>query len=139
MWKSRAFSSALALIISLVTFALPPSFAASPSVAADKAAESFQAQQLYHKVWELVRDNFYDANYNDQDWSRWEHRYDGKLKTFDDSHKAIETSVVSLGDRYTRFLDRRAFEQEKEQIAARLTGIGIQMGMDNTQRIIVIA
>src|SRR5215471_6886464 len=138
MWTSRAFSSALALI-SLVTIAVPPSFAAPAALAADKAAESFQAQQLYRKVWELVRDNFYDPTYNDQDWSRWEHRYDGKLKTFDDSHKAIETILVSLGDRYTRFLDRRAFDQEKEQIAARLTGFGIQMGLDKTQRIIVIA
>ncbi len=138
MWKSRAFSSALA-IISLVTLALPPSIAESPSAAADRAAESFQAQQLYRKVWELVRDFFYDPTYNDQVWARWEHRYDGKLKTFEDGHKAIETMLVSLGDRYTRFLDRQAFEQEKEQIAARLTGIGIQMGMDNTQRIIVIA
>jgi carboxyl-terminal processing protease len=95
--------------------------------------------RLYHRVWEIIRDTFYEPTYNNQNWSRWEHRYDGKLKTMDDSKKAIETMLASLGDRYTRYLDKSAFEEENNAIAARLYGIGIQMGMDKTQRIVVIA
>ncbi len=94
---------------------------------------------LYHRVWQLIHEDFYDQSYGGQSWSRWEHRYDGKLKTLEDSHKAIETMLCSLGDRYTRFLDRDAFDDEKLQIDAHLYGIGVQIGLDKAQRIVVIA
>lgn len=94
---------------------------------------------LYHKVWQLIREDYYDTNYNSQDWDRWEHRYDHKLKTLDDAHVAIETMLYSLGDRYTRFLDRDAFDDEKSQIDAKLYGIGIQIGIDKNHRIVIIA
>jgi carboxyl-terminal processing protease len=96
-------------------------------------------ETLYHRVWEIIQREYYDQNFNNQDWSRWEHRYDGKLRTLDDSHKAIESMLASLGDKYTRFLDREAFSDEKLQIEAKLYGVGIQIGMDKSQRIIVIA
>lgn len=98
-----------------------------------------QPQRIYDKVWERISDDFYDNSFNHQDWSRWQHRYDGKLKTIDDAHKAIETALASLGDKYTRFLDKDAFSDEKQQIDAHLFGVGIQIGMDKSQRIIVIA
>ncbi|WP_457849372.1 S41 family peptidase, partial [Staphylococcus aureus] len=50
-----------------------------------------------------------------------------------------ETMLASLGDKYTRFLDKEAFADEKQQIEAHLYGVGIQIGMDKAQRIIVIA
>ncbi|MBX9689692.1 MAG: S41 family peptidase [Candidatus Obscuribacterales bacterium] len=96
-------------------------------------------QHLYSRVWGIISNEYYDQNFNDQDWKRWEHRYDGKLKTLDDAHKAIETMLASLGDKYTRFLDKEAFSDEKQQIDAHLFGVGIQIGMDKSQRIIVIA
>lgn len=94
---------------------------------------------LYGRVWNIINHDFYDQTFNGQDWARWEHRYKGKLKTFDDCHKAIETMLASLGDKYTRFLDKEAFADEKQQIEAHLYGVGIQIGMDKAQRIIVIA
>jgi carboxyl-terminal processing protease len=97
-------------------------------------------ERLYHRVWHLIEDDFYDTNVlQSHDWHRWEHRYDGKLKTLDDSHVAIETMLASLGDRYTRFLDREAFDDEKQQIDAKLYGIGVQIGTDKAKKIIVIA
>jgi carboxyl-terminal processing protease len=94
---------------------------------------------VYRKVWRLIKEDFYDQSYNSQDWNRWEHRYDGKIKTSDDAHKAIESMLASLGDRYTRFLDREAFDDERGQIEAKLYGVGIQIGMDKTQKVVVIA
>jgi carboxyl-terminal processing protease len=95
--------------------------------------------KVYERVWDLISNEFYDRSFNNQDWERWHHRYDGKLKTIDDAHKAIETALCSLGDKYTRFLDRDAFSEEKQAIDAHLFGVGIQIGMDKSQRIIVIA
>ncbi|HEY9776171.1 MAG TPA: S41 family peptidase [Planktothrix sp.] len=95
---------------------------------------------LYHKVWQLISDDFYDDKFSGQSWARWEHKYDGKLKTMDDSHVAIETMLASLADPYTRFLDKDAFDDEKQQIDAHLCGIGVQIGPDpKTHRIMVIA
>lgn len=102
------------------------------------AKGSIEPEGLYRKVWQLIREDYYDLSYNTQSWDRWEHRYDGKLKTLEDSHKAIETMLASLGDRYTRFLDHDAFDDEKSQIDAKLYGIGVQIGIKN-DRVIVIA
>ncbi len=84
-------------------------------------------QVLYQRAWKLIKDSYYDQKFGEknnkdgaQDWGRWEHHYDGKLKTSDDAHKAIETMLASLGDPYTRFLDRDAFDDEKSQIDAPL-------------------
>ncbi|MGH7193016.1 MAG: hypothetical protein ACREJM_05700, partial [Candidatus Saccharimonadales bacterium] len=71
---------------------------------------------LYHHVWQLINDRFYDSTFNDQRWTRWEHKYDGQLKTLDDARKGIQTMLASLGDRYTRYLDPSAFDDEKQQI-----------------------
>lgn len=94
---------------------------------------------LYSQVWNLVDSNYYDQSFHDQDWSRWQHRYDGKLHEMTDSYKAIETMLASLGDPYTRFLNPEAFAQENSAIAAKLYGIGIQMAPDQSHNIVVIA
>lgn len=95
---------------------------------------------LYHHVWQLIQDNYYDPTYNGQQWTKWEHRYDKKIKDMDDSRKAIDSMLASLADRYTRYLNPSAFDDEKQQIDARLYGIGIQMGLDTkAQRLIVVA
>lgn len=94
---------------------------------------------LYDKVWLIIQKDYVDSSFNGQDWNIWRHRYDEYIHTEKDANKAIETMVASLGDRYTRFLDKKAFDEEKESIEAELTGIGIQIGLDKEQRVIVIA
>lgn len=101
--------------------------------------DSLVPERLYQRVYKLIKNEYYEQTYNGQDWTYWESRYKGKLKTTDDAHKAIETMLASLGDRYTRFLDRDAFDDEKAQIDAHLFGVGIQIGTDKNQQIIVIA
>jgi carboxyl-terminal processing protease len=96
-------------------------------------------QVLYDRAWHLVKDSFYDQKFNGEDWTRWEHHYDNKLKTMDDAHKAIETMLASLADPYTRFLDRDAFDEEKSQIDARLYGVGMLLGMNKEHKVVVIA
>jgi carboxyl-terminal processing protease len=98
-----------------------------------------EPEKAYHKVWSIIKEDYYDQKFNGQSWSYWEHRYDGKLKNLQDAHKAIETMLASLSDRYTRFLDKEAFSDERDQIDAHLFGVGIQIGLDKTQKIIVIA
>lgn len=103
--------------------------------------------QLYSKAWHIIKETYFEphfiADYStsnaSQDWNRWEHAFDGKLKTSEDSHKAIETMLASLNDPYTRFLDREAFDDEKSQIEAHLFGVGMQLGMNKEHKVVVIA
>jgi carboxyl-terminal processing protease len=95
-------------------------------------------QGLYNQAWKLLKEQYYDQKFNGQNWSRWQHHYDTKLKTMDDAHKAIETMLASLADPYTRFLDKEAFDEEKHQIEAHLYGVGMQLGM-REHKVVVIA
>jgi carboxyl-terminal processing protease len=96
-------------------------------------------KKLYDRVWTIIQTDYVDKTYNYQNWEIWRYRYDDYLKTREDAYKAIETMIASLGDRYTRFLDRKAFEEEKESIEAELTGVGIQIGLDQEGRVVIIA
>jgi carboxyl-terminal processing protease len=115
-------------------------------VLAQSSRPAVVPQVLYQRAWRLIKESYYDQKFGEknnkggeQDWSRWEHHYDGKLKTSDDAHKAIETMLASLGDPYTRFLDREAFDDEKSQIDAHLFGVGMQLGMNKEHKVVVIA
>lgn len=105
----------------------------------DQQNTDIEPETLYKKVWDLIKKDYVEQTFNGQDWNIWRDRYKGKLKNLDDAHKAIETMLASLGDRYTRFLSKKDFEDEKQAINAKLTGIGIQIGLDKSQRLIVIA
>ncbi len=111
----------------------------SKKIEEEKKYPEVPPKKLYDRVWKILKADYVDQTYNHQDWNIWRHRYDEYLTTRDDAYKAIETMVTSLGDRYTRFLDRKAFEEEKESIEAELTGVGIQIGLDKSGQVIIIA
>jgi carboxyl-terminal processing protease len=84
-------------------------------------------RDVYHKAWELVRDTYYDPNFNGQNWYAWEHKYDADIKTIGDAHKDIKLMLESLKDPYTRFLDPVSFKDESDAINAKIVGIGINL------------
>lgn len=117
--------------------------ALEPAVLAQEHAINMPPESLYRKAWGIIKDSYYEQKYSTQEegqnWLRWQHRYDGKLKTQEDANKAIETMLASLGDPYTRFLDAEQFGEEKRQIQAKLFGVGMQLGMNKEHKVIVIA
>jgi carboxyl-terminal processing protease len=116
-----------------------PAGAVLAETADSSARPVIPPETLYHKSWMMINDMFYDKTFHNQDWTRWRHRYDNKLKTQEDSHKAIETMIASLGDPYTRFLTKASFDDEKDQIAAHLFGVGMQLGMNKEHKVVIIA
>jgi carboxyl-terminal processing protease len=93
-------------------------------------------KDVYHQAWSLVRDNYYDPSFNHQDWSAWEHKFDGDIKTVNDAHHYVKAMLESLKDPYTRFLDVRAFQDENDAIDSRIVGIGINL-LQKEQKLIV--
>lgn len=93
--------------------------------------------ELYDMVWKLVNTRYLDQTNNGQDWSKWRHKYDDKIKTPEDSYIAINTMLASLNDKYTRFLDPSEFAEEKTAIKASLYGIGVQIGLRDGKILII--
>lgn len=110
-----------------------------PTASLALAASNPDPEDLYQEAYNKLNSNYLDRTFNSQDWSRWRHRYDGKLKTMEDSYKAIETMTASLGDPYTRYLKKEAMEDEIGQIKAQLFGVGMQLGMNQDHKVVVIA
>lgn len=98
---------------------------------------SVTPDELYDNVWSLVNKKYYDPTDNCQDWNKWRHRYDHKLKTKEDAYVAIETMLASLDDPYTRFLDPKEFSEENQSIKGSLKGIGTQIGLRDGQLVII--
>lgn len=97
-----------------------------------------QPVDTYHRAWQLVHDNYYDANFNGRNWADYEHKYDSQIKTQADAQKYLKVMLESLNDPYTRFLDQRAFQDENDAIDARIVGIGINLQQSkDLQRLIV--
>ncbi len=94
-------------------------------------------QSLYDTVWKLVNTRFVDQTKNGQDWAIWRHRYDDKIKNYDDAYQAIDTMLESLNDRYTRFLTPDEFSDEGNSIKAKLFGIGIQIGVHDNKLTVI--
>ena len=92
---------------------------------------------LYDKVWVLINNKFVDQSNNSQDWARWRHKYDDKIKTNEDAYVAIDTMLASLNDPYTRFLDPKEFAEETNSIKGSLKGIGTQIAIKDGKLVVV--
>ncbi|HEY9787056.1 MAG TPA: S41 family peptidase [Candidatus Obscuribacterales bacterium] len=92
----------------------------APIAVVHAASAPVQAQvtpaEHYHKVWQIVRDNFL---YQDRlaKFADWEHKYDGKLNTQADAEKAINEMLDSLGDGYTYFRNATQTQTKARQTA----------------------
>lgn len=114
--KKLIKTSILLLLIGFFGFASGQAFAYSPD-------------DLYLDVWKLINKKYVDQSNNQQDWSRWRYKYEGKLKTNKDAYVAIDTMLASLNDPYTKFLDPKEFAEETASIKGSLKGIGIQISV----------
>ena len=92
---------------------------------------------MYDMVWKIVNTKFLDRTNNGQDWSRWRHKYDDKIKTYEDAYFATATMVSILNYRYTRFVPPKEFEEEKNAIKGSLFGIGVQIGYRDGKILII--
>jgi carboxyl-terminal processing protease len=92
-------------------------------------AEGFRTapREIYHQAWQLVKDNYYDATFNGQNWSNWEHQFDCDIRNSSDAQHYIKLMLESLHDPYTRYLDVRAFQDENDAIDSKIVGIGINL------------
>jgi len=85
------------------------------------------SQKLVDTTWKTIRDNYYDANLNTQNWYRWRDRYRGKIKNEEDAKVAINSMLASLDDPYSRFMDKSEYSEQNNSINSKITGIGVNI------------
>ena len=93
--------------------------------------------QLYDNVWKIVNTKYVDQTNNHQNWKRWRHKYDSKIKTEEDAYVAIDTMLASLNDPYTKFLNPKEFAEETSSIKGSLKGIGVQIGVKDGKLLVI--
>ncbi len=98
---------------------------------------AYSPVDLYDNVWRLINNKFVDQSNNQQDWSKWRHKYDDKIRTNEDAYVAINTMVASLNDPYTKFLDPKEFADETSSIKGSLKGIGIQIAVKDGKLMVI--
>lgn len=87
-------------------------------------------QKLFEHTWQIVKNEYYDPNFNQQYWIRWKKHYSGKIKTTDDAKVAIETMLASLDDPYSRYMTKEEFAEQNNSITSKMSGIGVNIVND---------
>ncbi len=125
------------LLVALATTSLLVSQSHSPATAAlDESPKT-----VVDEVWQIVNSEFVDREFNHTDWKIKRQELLHKQYTDDKSaYKAIRNSLKDLGDPYTRFLEPKEYEELTSQTSGELSGIGIQLGInEKTKKLTIFA
>jgi len=117
-----------------------------PPAYAEEGSDSLSSQARYKstvldEVWTLIDKYYLDKSFNGQDWNNVRNTYESKIVldkdgTYNDEDvmKLATTMVKSLGDKYSRILDRDAYSRIQK---FDLIGVGATLMPDNEKRIMV--
>ncbi|NJM70573.1 MAG: S41 family peptidase [Scytonema sp. RU_4_4] len=98
-------------------------------------------KELVDEVWQIINRQYVDGNFNKVDWQAVRREYLNKsYSNKQDAYKSIREMLKKLDDPYTRFMDPEEFKSMQVDTSGELTGIGIQIGLDEkTKKLTVIA
>ena len=95
---------------------------------------SSSSESVLEEAWKLVNKYYLDPTYNGQDWKAVKKQYEQSLAKGGDEMALVTQMVGSLGDKYSRVLDRAAYERIQK---FDLIGVGATFMPDANKRIIV--
>ncbi len=98
-------------------------------------------KELVDEVWQVIQRQYVDATFNQVDWQAVRKQYLNKsYSNKQEAYKSIREMLKKLEDPYTRFMDPEEFKNMQVDTSGELTGIGIQIGLDEkTKKLTVIA
>lgn len=130
-----------ASIIALATLSTQPAFAEDASArSTTTAAETTSKKTAYDETWNLVKKYALDQSYNKQDWDQAYKKYLNGIdisSTNDEEliMKFTKLLVGSLGDKYSRILDKSAYAMIQKYD---LIGVGATLMPDPVTKEIII-
>ena len=98
------------------------------------------AQQLVVDSWRLVNQGYYDPDQLDNiRWKRQRQKaLEKTINTSEEAYQAIDVMLASIGEPYTRLLRPRDYAALKDSTSGSLSGVGLQLGPDNSSDAVVI-
>ncbi|GFH48758.1 hypothetical protein CTEN210_05234 [Chaetoceros tenuissimus] len=119
-----------------------PAYAAVTSLdESDRKEEALRRSTVIDEAWTLVKKYYIDNTFNNQDWDEVREKYESRLKVekdgaYDDEEamKLTTAMVKSLGDKYSRVLDRAGYSRIQK---FDLIGVGATLMPDSNKRIMV--
>ena len=98
-------------------------------------------KELVDEVWQIIYRQYVDGTFNQVDWQAVRREYLNKdYSNKQEAYKSIRQMLNKLDDPYTRFMDPQEFNNMQVDTSGELTGVGIQISMDDdTKKLTVIA
>ncbi|MFM7423686.1 MAG: carboxyl-terminal processing protease CtpA [Elainella sp.] len=90
-----------------------------------------EEQRLFSEVWRIVDRAYVDETFNQQNW--WLVRQKALQKPLMDreqTYKAIQDMLATLGDPFTRFMRPDQYRSLQTNTSGALTGVGLQITQD---------
>ncbi|MGD9682507.1 MAG: S41 family peptidase [Candidatus Obscuribacterales bacterium] len=101
-------------------------------------AAQTQPREIYHQVWMLVRDRYFDPNLNGVDWSSYEHKFDNRIKTVSDAKEYTSKMLAILDDPHTKVLEGKELASIRAAaMPQRIVGIGINLKSVNGEPAVI--
>jgi len=99
------------------------------------------AQQLVVEAWRLVNQSYVDPDQLEAvHWRQLRQRsLERPIRSSSDAYDAIEAMLTPIGDPYTRLLRPAEFSSLRSNTRGTVSGVGLQLGLGDGQRIVVIA
>ncbi|WP_269622872.1 S41 family peptidase [Prochlorococcus marinus] len=100
-------------------------------------------KEVLDQVWQIIYRDYMDSTgkYDPSNWIRLRKKLlSNKYHNYSQVYDEIEAMLLTLEDPYTRFLDPKQFDEMKIDTSGQLTGVGIQIAIDDkTKNIVVIS
>lgn len=104
---------------SLTTFSLP----------AHPADDTWtDRNRLASEVWRKVDESYYERTFGGQDWFALRQEIvKRKYNSDEDVYKALQTMLLKIGDKYTRYLPPAQYNALMNSALGELVGIGVEL------------
>jgi len=129
-------TAALVAAVAVVGFQL-----ANPNVNSSAAAFRNSPKEVVDEVWQIIDREYVDGTFNKVDWQQSRRKYIGRdYASQAEAYRAVREMLKTLDDPYTRFMDPEQFKSMQIDTSGELTGVGIQLGMDDaTKKLTVVS
>ena len=98
-------------------------------------------KEVIDQVWQIIYRDYMDVSnvYSRKNWIKLRNKLlSAKYEDSTDSYEAIRAMLLTLEDPYTRFLDPKEFDEMRIDTTGELTGIGIQISIDDVTKDIIV-
>ncbi|MEB3277310.1 MAG: S41 family peptidase [Lyngbya sp.] len=94
---------------------------------------------IIDEAWQIVYREYVDPTFNRKNWKAIRQELLSKeYSSREEAYRALRQALEQLNDPYTRFMDPKQYERLTNQTAGELSGVGMQLGLNEETKAIVV-